>query len=105
MTQPHFKIDIEDALVDKRLSEDEVKEALRELERLSLLQVPYADWTIKPIGVTNEEWHRQKLPGKNWRNILVIKINDKTITLKAILFRDNNTYRIVRKLYLAEDDE
>ncbi|MDQ7027213.1 MAG: hypothetical protein Q9P44_16835 [Anaerolineae bacterium] len=55
MTEPFFTIDSEDALIDKRLSQDEVKEALKELERLSLLQVPYADWTIMPINATNKE--------------------------------------------------
>jgi hypothetical protein len=105
MTEPIFKIHTEDALIDKRLSEDEIKQALKELERLSLLEVPAADWTVEPIKRTNKEWYRQKLPGENWRNILVFKINDKTITLKAILLRDNNTYRIARKLYLAEEDE
>ncbi|MDQ7034769.1 MAG: hypothetical protein Q9P01_08005 [Anaerolineae bacterium] len=34
MTEPFFTIDSEDALIDKRLSQDEVKEALKELERL-----------------------------------------------------------------------
>ena len=104
MTQPYFKVDTEDALVDKRLSEDEVKQALKELERLSFMQMPHSDWTVRPIDVTNKEWHRQKLPDANWRNILVLKLNEKTITLKAILYRDDNTYRIVRKLYLSEEE-
>lgn len=103
MSQPHFQVQTEDTLVDSRLSEDEIQQALKEIERLSLLEVPRADWTVKAIKATNDEWYRQKLPGEQWRNIIVFEISVQTIILKAILFRDDNTYRVVRKLYLSDE--
>jgi len=103
MSQPHFRVKTEDTLVDSRLSEDEIEQALKEIERLSFLEVPKADWTVTPVHTTNNEWYRQKLPGEQWRNIIVFEISEQTILLKAILYRDENTYSVVRKLYLSDE--
>ncbi len=104
--EPIFELDLTKVTVDKRLNEAEIKQAIREVKRIAKLRVPKADWTVDSIDNTNRDWHRQKLPGERWRNIIIFEIDEdqKRITLRAILVRDNSTYAIVRRLYLAEDE-
>jgi hypothetical protein len=90
----------EPLMVDNRLTKANIKQALDEIERLSFLRMPNADWTVSPIKVTNSEWYRQKIEGEVFRTIFEIDFHRKQLVIIAILMRDNDTYEVtVRRLY------
>lgn len=61
---------------------------------------PKLDVSLEHIRLTAGFWHRQKIIGENWRNILYIDDEKREITLFAILFREDETYTgIVRRLW------
>jgi hypothetical protein len=85
MSDSAFQVNTEETVVDVRLSPEDIKTALKEVERIAVLQYPFADATVRPIQLTNGEWHRQKLPDKDWRTILAISITEQEIVVHAIL--------------------
>jgi hypothetical protein len=103
MNEPVFKIIQEETVVDRRLSKEEIRLALQEIKRLSFMEWPNADATVLPIEITNNEWHRQKIPGERFRSIFKIVRESREITLLAILVRDKDTYAVVvKRLYIEE---
>lgn len=105
MSEQGFTVDISETVIDTRLSKEEISQALDEVHRIAQLDFPNTDWSVQAIKVTNDEWHRQKILGERWRNIVVIRQVGKTIIVHAILVRDDNTYKIVEQLYEAVQDQ
>lgn len=105
MSEQGFAVDTSETVIDTRLSKEEISQALDEVHRISQLDFPITDWSVESIKVTNNEWHRQKIPGERWRSVLVIQQVGKTIIVHAILARDDNTYKVVERLYEAAQSE
>ncbi|MBC8099394.1 MAG: hypothetical protein H7Y11_08120 [Armatimonadetes bacterium] len=99
MSDTVFRVNTDETLVDMRLSKEEVKRSLEEVERIANLPYPFADATVAPIQLTHGEWYRQKLSEESWRTIIAISVTEKEIIVHAILLRDENTYALVRQLY------
>lgn len=105
MSEQGFTVDISETVIDTRLSKEEISQVLDEVHRIAQLEFPNTDWSVESIRLTNDEWHRQKIPGERWRNIVVIQQVGKTIIVHAILVRDGNTYKLVEQLYEAAQPE
>ena len=107
MSEPIFKVEgREPIVVDNRLTKAEIKQALDEIERLSLKKWPNADASVEGIRNTNYEWHRQKIPRQRFRTIFKIDRSLMKIVIIAILLRTQDTYdETVRKLYMEDKGE
>jgi hypothetical protein len=87
------------------LSDDEIRWALDEVERICQLEWPNADYTVSPIDCTDGTWHRQKPEGAAFRTILSIHRDTQRIVVQAILRRDTNTYRKVELIFQQSRDK
>jgi len=87
------------------ISDEEIRWALDEVERICQLEWPNADYTVSPIDCTDGVWHRQKSEGATFRTILSIQRDTQRIVVQAILRRDSTTYRKVELIFRQSKDK
>jgi hypothetical protein len=98
--------DAEGIYIDPDLTAAEVQAARDEIARISQLENARTD-SLDTVGEidfsdiygSQSLWHRIKILGQNWRAIIHIDNESRTLYIAAILKRTDNTYQIAQRLW------